>query len=137
MSEVNTVAQLRQKHVNDFNAGNLEGMAEQISEESITMPPNQSPLVGGAAVMEFLREGMASANTTMQVQPKDLVVEGAYAIDSFNWTQEITLNSGESSSDSGNCVWVWRKEQDGEWRLWRTIWNSDREAQNVWTGAAR
>jgi ketosteroid isomerase-like protein len=138
MSEANTIAQLREKHVNDFNASNADAMGEQMCEDTLTMPPHQSPLVGKAATVAWIREGFTAAKSHMDVSPQDLVVTDNIAYDLLAWTQTITLtDSGETSNDSGNCMWIWRKDDDGEWRLWRALWNSDQDAQNIWTGASR
>ena len=131
---VEIVTQLRTKHVNDFNSGDLAGMAEQISEDGVSMPPNQSAILGKSGTLEFLKEGLAAASTHMDIEPQELVVTDDYAIDHFDWVQQITTD-GKTSEDRGNCIWVWRKESDGQWRLWKAIWNSDLEGQNVWTGS--
>lgn len=138
MSEENDVAGQRERHINDFNRADADAMGELMCEDCVTMPPHQSPIGGKEATVAWIREGMAAARTHMDASPNDLVVTGDYAIDRFTWTQNITpAGGGDPATDSGNCIWVWRRETDGQWRLWRSLWNSDQQAQNIWTGASR
>jgi hypothetical protein len=33
------------------------------------------------------------------------------------------------------AFWIWR-QQNGVWRLWRTMWNSSHEVSSLWAGGA-
>ena len=135
MTEEETISKLRSEHVNCINNGDTKGVIDRITEDGVTMPPNQSPLVGKDALSSYLNEGFNMAATYMEVESLDLVVSGDIAYDRFSFIQEITpADGGEKQQESGNCVWLWRKEADGEWRIWHAIWNSSGGEPTLWTG---
>ena len=138
MSDEEAIKIQREKHVENFNNGDLDAACEQVCEDTTTMPPNQPPLTSRSSWADWAKEGFDAANTKMEIISRELVLAGDVAYDELHWSQEITpKEGGEPSRDGGHGIWMWRKDSDGEWRIWRSIWNSDGDTQNIWTGASR
>lgn len=138
MSEENEVAEMTKKHIDAFNREDADTMAEMTCEDCVAMPPHQPSLIGKQAAIDWIREGFATAKSKFDFTPGTVNVSGNIAIDHFDWAMETTMNDGgEAINDVGNCIWIWRKEPDGEWRIWRSIWNSTIKTQSVWSGAPR
>jgi len=65
----------------------------------------------------------------------DVSVAGDVAIDRFNWDMRITPHGeNETLEDTGGCVWIWRRDGDGAWRVATAIWNSDLTEPGIWSG---
>ena len=138
MSEETEIAEMSKKHIEAFNRADIDTMAETTCEDSVAMPPHQPSLKGKQAVVDWISEGFAAGKSKFDFTPGSIQVSGNLAIDHFDWAMETTMkDSGEITNDIGNCIWIWRKEPDGQWRIWRAIWNSTIEAQSVWSGASR
>ncbi len=72
----------------------------------------------------------------MDMDSHDMTVLGDTAIHRFNWVQRITLRSeGQTLEDKGKCIWIWRRGEDGAWRVASAIWNSDLAEPGIWAGA--
>jgi len=138
MSDEEAIKTQREKHVENFNNGDLSAASEQVCEDTAAMPPNQPLLTGKSSWENWLKEGFDAASTKMDIVSRELVIAGDVAYDELQWSQEITpKGGGEPSRDGGHGIWMWRKDPDGEWRIWRAIWNSDGDTQNIWSGASR
>ncbi|HVS12848.1 MAG TPA: DUF4440 domain-containing protein [Thermoanaerobaculia bacterium] len=88
------------------------------------------------AAQDFWREGFAAAKTEMETHSHDLTVAGDVAIDRFNWKQRMTVHGDdETLEDEGVCIWIWRRGEDGSWRVQGAIWNSDLAEPGIWSRA--
>lgn len=138
MNDVEAVAQTRDEHIDGFNRQDAAAMSLTVADDSITMPPNQAPLVGRAALEAWWKEGFAVAESTFTYVPQEVLIAGSWAYDRFDWAMETrSRSSDEKTSDGGNCVWLWQQQDDGSWKLFRTIWNSVSPVAGIWSGAPR
>ena len=138
MSDAEKVARRRDEHIDGFNRQDVAAMSNTVTDDSVTMPPNQAPLIGRAAVEAWWKEGFEVANSTFTYVPQEVLIGGSWAYDRFDWTMQTELKStGETTKDSGNCVWLWEKQDDGSWKLSRTIWNSFNPVVGIWSGSPR
>ena len=138
MSDTESIAKAREEFVSAFNRPDIEKMADLLADDHIGMPPNQPALVGIDASRSWWKEGFDAASSRLEISPQELEIAGSWAFDRFDWTMETTpTGAGETVHDNGKCVWIWRREPDGAWKLARAIWNSNNEATGVWSGAPR
>jgi ketosteroid isomerase-like protein len=47
----------------------------------------------------------------------------AYELQTYSIT--LALRGLQESQDTGKLIWIWRKNADGSWQVWRKMWNSD------------
>jgi ketosteroid isomerase-like protein len=108
-------------------------LQEFVTDDTCAMPPNRPPLVGVDASQEFWRRGFSAARTVMETRDRELTISGDLAVDRFNWDQRMTLRgANQTLVDSGSCVWIWRRDGAGVWRISDSISNSDREEPGIW-----
>ena len=138
MDDSDAIAARREAFVAAFDAADIPTMSEFVTEDTVGMPPNQPQIVGRDASQEFWKQGFAIAESSMTISSPDLIVAGGIAVDCFNWTMKIVPHDGSAAlEDTGECVWIWRREEDGAWRLASSIWNSDLAEPGLWAGASR
>ncbi len=138
VSDAEAIASLRQKFVAAFNRADVEGMADMVTDDVVTMPPNQPAVVGKDATRSWWSEGFDAARSHLEVSAQELEVAGDWAFDRLDWTMETTpTGGGETTRDNGKSVWIWRQQPDGSWQIARSIWNSDNEVPGLWSGAPR
>ncbi len=136
MADSDVIAARRNAFTDAFASPDIDTLSDFVTADHVGMPPNRPPLIGLEATQEFWREGFAQATSVLKTTPLSLDVAGDIAIDRFSWTMDVTPHSGgPTAHDHGQCVWIWRRESDGEWRVAQAIWNSDLAAPGMWAGA--
>lgn len=106
-------------------AGDAERLAAIYAEDVILMPPGIPAIEGVDAVLEYFAAGRRPVEG--QTDLLEVVVDGDLAWARGQYVATVMLPSGEAVTDSGKMLEVFRRGDDGQWRLWRDIWNSDRE----------
>lgn len=136
MSDHDTISRLRVDFLHAFNTENIEAMAAILADDTVGMPPNQPALKGKDAARQHWRAGIAMAKSHFVVVPEELQIVGDLAIDQFHWTVDSTPRAGGNTvHDEGKCIWIWRRQHDGSWKMARSIWNSDLATAGLWSGA--
>ena len=137
MSDSDTIARRGAEFVAALNRQDIPTLSAMRADDCIDIPPNRPAIKGLSAIQAFWREGFAQVETRFTIFPEQLEIGGEIAVDRFRWTAESApLSGGPSTRDEGICVWTWRQEKDGAWKIAQAIWNSDLpQGQTVWTGA--
>src|SRR5215213_256269 len=118
MTDQETVARRRAEFAAALNRQDIEVLSNMRAEDCIDMPPNRPAIRGLDAIQAYWREGFAQAETRFTVFPDQLEIDGDTAIDRFRWIAESApVAGGASVHDEGICVWTWRRQKDGPWKL--------------------
>lgn len=113
------IAEVNQKLMDAVTAGDSSAFASMYHSQALVMPANDEAVSGTDKIASsaggLVRMGMLLKLTTSSVWGNaDLVVEeGGY---------EMTDKSG-AHIDHGKYIVLW-KEEGGQWKLYRDIWNS-------------
>lgn len=135
MSDSDAVVARHKGFVGSFATGDVSVMADFLTEDHVGMPPGRPQIVGRAGAQEFWREGFSTADSEFTSHSQDITMAGSVAVDRFRWNMVVTPHDGSPRiEDTGKCVWVWRRDPDGEWRVATAIWNSDQSQPTPWTG---
>ena len=119
------IAARRHLFVEAYNGGDIDVMSEVVTTDTVGAPPRRRPFVGVSASQAFWRESLAAAQHVFRISPQEAQVVGDTAIDSFGWSIDVTPKSGGPTvHDEGECIWIWRRDVDGAWRVAQSIWNS-------------
>ena len=114
-----------QKWMDDFNAGNADGMASRSAQDAILAPPNAPAVTGRAAIREALGKESAGARaaglTFKSTATTGVGVSGDLAWMSGNYA---VVDAKGASVDVGKYLSVHRKI-NGAWLYIRDTWNSD------------
>jgi ketosteroid isomerase-like protein len=132
MSDADAIAARRGVFLNLFNAQDIAGMADFVTGDCCGMPPNQPAVLGVEGHRAWWAQSFEAGRAKLSVDSQELIVTGDTAFDRFNFTMEVTPPGGETMHDAGKCVWMWRREPDGAWRVTHSIWNSDNPAGGPW-----
>ncbi len=136
MSDSDAVVARHREFISTFATQDLEAMADFLTEDHIGMPPGRPGMSGREEAKAFWRQGFSMADSSFTSRSQDVTMAGDFAIDRFHWDMTISPHDGSAGiKDTGKCVWIWRREGDGVWRLATAIWNSDQTEPTPWTGA--
>jgi ketosteroid isomerase-like protein len=130
------VAQRRDEFVSAFNREDVSALCALCEPDVIQLPPNQPPVIGANQSFEWWTTGFTACRSRIKIVPRELHVYGDTALDWFDWAVwVVSLQGGTPLIDRGHSFWIWR-QQNGVWRLWRTMWNSSHEVASLWAGGA-
>jgi ketosteroid isomerase-like protein len=93
------------------------------AEDAIIFPPNGQPIKGFEDMIKFFQT--YPPMTDYKQKPMEIVVFGDYAYLWETWSVTLPLTEKTSFKDTGTIFWIWHKQKDGSWKLWREIWHSD------------
>lgn len=109
---------------NAYDQGDAAGCATVFAEDAIMMPPNQ-PMVRGKKAIEALIQGWVDTiGGTMSNPMVEFGVDGdlAYQVATYAFMDTQT-------PDRGKFVEIFRRQPDGSWKVYLTIYNSDQPLQ--------
>ncbi len=117
---------LRAREAAAAKQGDLDGVMATLSADVVIMPPNATPIVGAGPVRDWLGPVLAQYDYDVRYTSKDLVISGDWAIDRGDYELALTPRAGGAPTlESGKYLWAIRREADGQWRYWRSIWSSN------------
>ena len=121
----NSIVAANEKFVAAFSRGDAAAIATLYGNDAQVLPPNNDSISGKQAIATFWQGVMnmgikaAKLDTVAVDDSGDIACEvGMYTL----------LSEGGQEIDRGKYVVVWKQEA-GEWKLHRDIWNSSRPAQ--------
>lgn len=107
--------------------GDLERALSFWSDDALVMPPGQPPIVGKAAIREYVRQMMAIPGFSITWEPEQANVAGTGDVGFLVERNRVTVNdsSGTLREQFGKAVTVWRKDATGAWKCVVDIWNDN------------
>ncbi len=107
-----------------FGRADAEGMGRLYTSDGQLLPTNSDFLTGTEAIQAFWQAVMNMGIKTAELETVELEAHGDTAIEVGRYTL-----GGEDSQvlDKGKYVVIW-KQEDGQWKLHRDIWNTSMPA---------
>ena len=110
--------------VKNLNKDNAETFVKYMySEDAILFPPNAKSIKGLEAIIVFYQNYPPMSEFNQVIE--EMEVFGDYAYLRLKWSIPVTQTGLNPYVDSGIIFCVMRKQNDGNWKIWREIWNSD------------
>ena len=99
------------------------------AEDAEAFLPNTPALKGREAIIALLQ----AFPPILDYKQTRLEFEGCgqFAYDLEEWSITSKLSGAATSTDTGRLVWIWRKQADGSWKVWREISSSDIAAPQI------
>lgn len=107
-----------------FERGDAAGMATLYTENGQLLPPNTDIVSGRQGIQAFWQGAIDMGIKAMKLETTELEEHGDTAIAVGKYTLS---GEGDQVIDSGKYV-VILKQEGGQWRLHRDIWNSSMPA---------
>lgn len=107
-----------------FIASDTEGFLAAVVEGAVLMPPDESPVVGHAAIRAWLDAFFAGYSTDLVYTGSDVTVAGNWAFEAYAFRWTLTpVGDGAPIHQQGKGVYVFQRQPDGSWKVARDIWN--------------
>lgn len=101
------------------NSGDSTGVAALYTSDALLMPANMPVFKGRAGVLTFMGDGIRYGLNSMNLQTTEVFGNEELLTEIGTYT----LKFG-NVPDTGKYIVVWKKE-DGKWKMFRDIFNSD------------
>ena len=119
------IAAVNENFMAAFNRWDAAGLADFYTENGQLLPTGSDFVTGKAAIQAFWQGAMDMGIKTARLETVEAEGHGDTAIEIGKYTL-----SGEAGNvmDRGKYVVIW-KQEGGQWKLHRDIWNSSLSAQ--------
>jgi ketosteroid isomerase-like protein len=108
-----------QHYVEADDKRDADAMMQTIGEGAYYMPSNGAPISGREAIRGFLKphpwDKLTQAPAEIEGRDGLAFVRGSYTL----------LYQGQNLT--GYYIEIWQKQPDGDWRITRKLWNSDKQ----------
>lgn len=121
-----------------FNAEDAATLTDMYTEDAVRMPPGAPAIRGREAIRAgFDQEFGEMSAPQIRGQTDDVHFAGDWAVERGNYTFSGTVaESDQQVSDDGKYVVVARKAEDGSWKIFWEIWNSNTTSGTMPEGTA-
>jgi uncharacterized protein (TIGR02246 family) len=109
-----------QQFVVAFNRGDAAGVAQLYTEDGQILPSQSEPIVGRPGIQAFWRGAMEMGVKAAKLEPVEIEGHGSTAVEVGRYE---LYAAGQQRVDKGKYIVIWKLTQ-GEWKLWRDIWNT-------------
>jgi len=110
-----------------YKARDWDAFAGYFTDDGIWMPPGVAPLRGKNAWWSFVQQWWDSSRVMdLGVTTEELVVINDWAIERHTEYQVTTFGeSAEPASLYFKGIWIFRRQEDGSWKISQYIWNEN------------
>ena len=113
---------------NAYEAARVEGDAEAWlalwDEGGVQMPPGMPARGKDVLVVGVPKAFEAMPASAMEITPAETVIMGDWAFSRGNYTATQTVQ-GNTVEVDGKFMTIFRRQDDGEWKIYRDIFNSN------------
>lgn len=126
MTERHKIVAWGERWKRQLETGEIEQMRDMYEPDAVLMANGVPPQKGIDAIIAFLGRNKAAGNkVTIDFANEEIVIDGNCAYLTAKYWMTITLAKGNAINVMGRSFLVFKKNDDGAWRLWRDIDNQD------------
>jgi uncharacterized protein (TIGR02246 family) len=120
----NAIAAANQKFLSAFSRGDAAGLAATYTSNGQALPTNSDIIEGRTALQGFWQVVLDMGFKAATLDTVELDIQGDSAIEIGKYTLQ---GEGGQVLDAGKYLVVW-KQEDGQWKWHRDIWNTSMPA---------
>ena len=96
------------------------------SEDAVVLPPGLPPVVGKAALRQYLDASLQIPGFRITWTSRDVTFSPDGQLAYMFSRNSVTMSApdGVPMTTEGRAVTIWRRDPDGEWRCSVDIWNA-------------
>ena len=112
-----------------INSNDTDVLMADLTEDVVYQFPGAPELVGKAAVRKWVGDYFGTYQTKWEKTSLGFTVSGDTAFERYTYKSTDTdRKTGQVTADTGKGINVFRKGQDGKWRVAIDGWSSDKAA---------
>ena len=115
-----------QAYLEAINANDLERFLQTVTDDIVFIAPNGPVMEGKDQVGPWVGGYFAAVETTWQKTTLEFVVAGDWAFERYAYRViDRPRAGGAPTRDTGNGINIYRRGEDGIWRVARDAWATD------------
>lgn len=99
--------------------------AAVFTEDARLLPPGEPMVEGRNAIGEYWQAAFDAGVKDLELGPIAVEMHGDTMIETGTWSVKVPNADGGEDTASGKALVVWKKGEDGVWRMSQDMWNSD------------
>lgn len=119
------VRRIGQEWVLACNTKHLDDLLELYIADAIVLRSNYPPVRGAAAIREFFFGALDAGLGEVEVDPIRVEVAGDMAYEAGRCKALVPGAAGKRREERGKYLWVFARQNNGEWKLASDCWSSD------------
>lgn len=108
-----------------YMAGDTATIRELYTTDALLLPP-ETDVRGRDAIVRYFAPGPRRRNLAHSMTSDELQISDDRAVDVGTWTNTWSIDGGEPRAASGRYLIVWRRGEDGRWRMEYDVWHRPR-----------
>lgn len=112
-----------------FNRGDAAALAAMYDTGAVVLAPNAPPMRGRQNIQAFWAGARQQGFRTLELAVGSVEVIGNHAIDLGTYTMVIQPPGQAETTDRGKYMVLWRRQEDGSWKLYRDMFNTSMPAR--------
>ena len=118
------VERANEKFMETYSRGDAEGMAELYTRDGMVLPPNGDFVEGRQQIQEFWKAIMKGVKS-VKLEIREVEQHGNTA---YEVSRATLFDEKGQTLDQAKYIVIW-KQENGQWKLHRDIFNSSQKAQ--------
>lgn len=125
-TEISAVMEATTQYSTAIINGDFEKLRSFMGDDIIMMPPGSEALSGIDAAVGFIQNGPEIEGN---ISPDQVEGSGnqAYVRGAYNLT--FMVNDSTQMQENGKYIEIWKKQEDGSWKVSLDIWNSNQSPE--------
>ena len=119
--DITAVMEASSQYGSSIVSGDFATIRSLMHPEIVLMPPGEPALQGIDAAVQSMEQGPAIEGS---INPDQVNGSGEMAYVSGTYSISFMLNDTVQVSDNGKYLELWKKQEDGSWKVAVDIWNS-------------
>ena len=106
-----------------FNARDFPAYVKLYTEDAIVLPPNAPAVKGREAILSFCKKFSPFSDYRHETQEIEGMGNLVYNLENYSLT--VMPPGRPTYRITGRVIWIWQKQADGSWKVWREMYNHD------------
>ncbi len=120
----NVINEASSKWTEAFNQGDASGVVALYADDAVILPPNNTMIQGKEGIEKFWNGMMQMGVKDVSLTTVNLDGSGNVVYEIGKYSLSIEAEGQEMMRDSGKYIVVWKRHEDGSWKIHADIWNS-------------
>jgi ketosteroid isomerase-like protein len=110
-----------------INSNDVDALLATVTDDVVYLPPNSPAIVGTRDVGQWVGEYFAAFDSKWVKTSVEFVVRDDLAYEWYTYQSTDTPRDGTGAvvTDRGNGINIYRRGNDGTWRVWRDMWTTE------------
>ena len=128
--DLNAIKQASQSLIDGLNADDVDAIMSVLTIDHITMAPNFPELDDLGVLRKWHENRVENITHRGEFDVKEIQLMGDWAYQYWKGSPVLTPKAGGNQMiDELKGIWIWKRQSNGDWKLARSIWNSDLPAE--------